>query len=385
MSDYVDMERDSRLRRDMRAAGLKAILAWFPEDLVLTGGSWPCLGMNLCLYPAEGQPVYYLSTPEPDDVVPEGFLARRFPIQSGNWSALRSMLAADLQRLGVAGPGIARDGGQHAVTSFPGETPVFGNEAISMILDGVRTCDANDLFTEAGLRKTPLEIGRIRRANAVAGAGLAAFYAGLRAGASEAEIAAAVEGAIQSRSGKDGCRTARAWAMVQGGENILNSGTFSRSSGNVHRDGDLVLLELGTCVDGYWSDLTRTGCVGAANDRQRFLLKAVKGAQAAAIGAIRPGVTHEAVDAVARSHLEALGLGAGFTHNCGHHVGFRYHDRGPALQKGSVSPLSEGMVITVEPGCYGADFGGGSRFEDNVLVTANGSEVLSPMDITWPG
>jgi Xaa-Pro aminopeptidase len=380
-----DRERDSRLRSAMREAGLGAILAWFPEDLVLTGGTWPCLGMNLCLYPAEGQPVYYLSPPEPEDVIPPGFLERRFAIEAGDWGGLRRLLAQDLARLGVARLGVATDGGQHATTSFAGETPIFGGAAIAAILADLATVDATELFTQAGLRKTPLEIERVRKANQVAGFGLSAFHEALRAGRSEAEVAAAIEGAIQSRSGNDGCGVARAWAMVQGGDNIYWSGTYSRSSGNRLKEGDLVLLELGTCVDGYWSDLTRTACVGPAGDRQRALLQAVQGAQAAAIAEIRPGVTHEAIDGAARSYLEARGLGKGFAHGCGHHVGFRYHDRGPALQKGSATPLAEGMIITVEPGCYGREFGGGARFEDDVLVTSVGAEVLSPRDITWAG
>jgi Xaa-Pro aminopeptidase len=41
------------------------------------------------------------------------------------------------------------------------------------------------------------------------------------------------------------------------------------------------------------------------------------------------------------------------------------------------------MIVTIEPGSYGAEFGGGARFEDDVLVTEHGAEVLSPRDISW--
>jgi Xaa-Pro dipeptidase len=381
-----DAEREEILRQGIRAAGLKAILAWYPEDIVVTGGTWPCNGITLCLYPADGQPVFYAGAGEPQDVLPAGFAHRRFTPQPGAWSELRDQLAGDLVLLGVrAGElGITEDVGQHALPSFPGETTPLTQAAAAIILEGISPRDATSLFDHFSQKKTRLEIEAIRRTNAAARAGLEAFHASLKPGRSEAQVAAAVESAIQEYSGSGGCARARGWAHVQGGPNILMAGTFSRSSAAKLSDGDIVLLELATCVDGYWSDLTRTAPVGRRiGDRQRALLTAVRDAQAAAIAAVRPGVTHEQIDAVARKYLTAKGLGSGFAHNCGHHVGFRYHDRGPVLQAGSMALLEAGMVITVEPGAYGAELGGGARFEDNVLVTADGAEVLSPRDVAW--
>jgi len=381
-----DAERDHILRREIRAAGLKAILAWYPEDILMIGGTWPCNGLALCLYLADGEPVFYAGAGEPADVLPPGFTHRRFPPQPGSWEELRNLIAGDLVLLGVrAGEvGITRDVGQHAPPSFPGETPPLTQSAAAIIMEGISPRDATGLFDRLSQKKTAREIEALRRTNAIARAGLEAFHASLKPGRSEAQIAAAVESAIQERSGTNGCALARGWAHVQGGSHISLAGTYSRSSATRLSDGDVVLLELATCVDGYWSDLTRTAPVGRRmGDRARALLTAVHEAQAAAIAAIRPGVTHEQIDAVARAHLTEKGLGAGFTHNCGHHVGFRYHDRGPTLQAGNTAPLEAGMVITVEPGTYGEALGGGARFEDNVLVTAGGAEVISARDVAW--
>jgi Xaa-Pro dipeptidase len=380
-----DPEREQLLRGAIRAGGLQAILAWYPEDIVMAGGTWPCLGLTLCLYPAVGTPVFYAASNEPADVLPAGFVHRRFAPGPSAWTELRSLLGADLQELGIqpGGLGTAADDGQHALPSFPGETPPLTVRAAETILGGFVVREATSTFTEAGLCKTARETAAIRRTNAAAGAGLDAFHAALVAGSSEADIAAAVEAAIQSFSGREGSRLARGWAHVQGGKNIYLGGTYSRSSSLRVVDGDLVLLELATCVDGYWSDLTRTACVGRIGEKQRLLLSAVKEAQAAAIRAVRPGASHESIDAAARRSLTERGFGAGFVHGCGHHVGFRYHDRGPALQSGSTAALKEGMVITVEPGSYGVELGGGARFEDNVLVGPTGPVVLSPMEKSW--
>lgn len=380
-----DPEREQILRGAIQAGGLQALLAWYPEDIAMACGTWPCLGLTLCLFPAGGAPVFYAASNEPADVLPAGFVHRRFSPGPSAWTELRSLLGADLKQLGIQPGrlGTAADDGQHALPTFPGETPPMTAHAVDAILGGFAVRDATAIFTEAGLRKTAREVEALRKTNAAAGAGLDAFHAALRAGASETDIAADVERAIQSFSGREGSRLARGWAHVQGGKNIFLGGTYSRSSSLRVADGDLVLLELATCVDGYWSDLTRTACVGRIGEKQRLLLSAVKEAQAAAIKAVRPGATHESIDAAARRFLTERGFGAGFVHGCGHHVGFRYHDRGPALQAGSTAVLKEGMVITVEPGSYGVELGGGARFEDNVLVGPTGPVVLSPIEKSW--
>jgi Xaa-Pro aminopeptidase len=143
----------------------------------------------------------------------------------------------------------------------------------------------------------------------------------------------------------------------------------------------MVAVELATCVDGYWSDLTRTGVVGAPDEKQAALLAAVREAQEAAIREVRVGVTCGQVDAAARRILNERGYGAGFTHSTGHQVGLRYHDPGPALEASSTVRLEAGMIVTVEPGVYGAAFGGGARFEDNILVTEDGPISLSPHEL----
>ena len=117
-------------------------------------------------------------------------------------------------------------------------------------------------FADLYLRKTIEEIQAIRLANQVANFGLKVFFENLTPGIPEADIAAAVESAIYRQIGRDGIFHSRAWAMVQSGPNSAHAGQFNRSTGRRLQDGDLVLIELATCVNGYWSDLTRTGTVG---------------------------------------------------------------------------------------------------------------------------
>src|SRR6185312_6073097 len=75
-------------------------------------------------------------------------------------------------------------------------------------------------------------------------------------------------------------------------------------------------------VDGYWTDITRTYCLGRPDARQQAMYEAVFAARAAALDAIRPGVAAVDVDSAARRVLAERGFGKEFTHGVGHNVGF---------------------------------------------------------------
>jgi Xaa-Pro aminopeptidase len=144
-------------------------------------------------------------------------------------------------------------------------------------------------------------------------------------------------------------------------------------------EGDLVVLGFGGVLDGYCCDLTRTVAIGPPSSEARRLYTAVYDAQQAAIAAIHPGVESTAVDAAARSLLEARGLGEAFGHGTGHGLGLEIHEEPritrPRPDVASV-PLVAGMVVTIEPGAYIPGVGG-VRIEDDVLVTETGCEVLT--------
>ena len=377
-----DAERTALLHQALAQENLEAVLAWRAEEIVLTCGVQPHLGLTLCLYPRAGTPIVYAPEQEQVSTLPDHLTIQRYEPGSGSdptsWNDLKSRLEADATRLSLRRIGYAPETGRQAPPGNAAEGQPLSAPVIAHLLEAFDTRPTR-LLANQMLHKTSREIALIRIANAIAGAGLRTFYALLQPGRTEAEIAGQIEAAIQARSGRDGCGLARAWAYVQAGTNSVLAGTVSRSSGASLQAGDLVVLEMATCVDGYWSDLTRTGVAGTPTAAQKALLTAVRKAQQAALNAIRPGVPHAAIDRAARRVLEEGGYGSGFTHATGHHVGFRYHDPGPILAAGSESVLELGMIITVEPGVYGAAFGGGARFEDNVLVTADGSEVLSPM------
>jgi Xaa-Pro dipeptidase len=372
----IDLERRQRVQSALEPSGLDAVIGARAEELVLLTAHASHLGLSLAVQVRDAAPILYVPTAEPEETL-EAALNGGVTVRRLEPADLEAALRDDLSRLGVGCVGVAE---------WSARTATFGSAAegsglnLQDLLRGFERRDAAAMLARLMRRKTPLEVARLRKTQTVAAFGLRAFQDALAVGATEAAVAGCIEAAVHARTGRDGVHQARAWASVQSGERTRLAGAQSRSSGRALRAGDLVVLELATCADGYWSDLTRTAVVGTPSPEQTRLLEAIRAAQRAALRALRPGATHAAVDAAARAVMTERGFGAAFAHATGHHVGFRYHDPGPNLEPGVEVTLEPGMVVTIEPGAYGAF--GGARIEDNALVTETGCEWLSMAEVS---
>lgn len=141
-------------------------------------------------------------------------------------------------------------------------------------------------------------------------------------------------------------------------------------------EGDVVLIDTGCRVQGYNSDITRTYVFGDPSPELRRVWEVEKRAQAAAFAAVRPGVPCEAVDAAARTVLEAEGFGPdyelpGLPHRTGHGIGLSIHEA-PYLVRGDRTPLQPGMCFSDEPMIVVPDRFG-VRLEDHFHVTETGA------------
>jgi Xaa-Pro dipeptidase len=345
----------------------------------------PLLGLSFLLFPAESEPVLFAPEFEPLDSLTENIEVVTFPWGSLNcdrpFAVLEENLESELKALHISCADVGTLGVSPGRSPLPvqsAEQPPLPDEILPELVRGFRTGrDLDTAFLRLYLHKTEKEIGQIRWANKIAHVGLEAWRASLVPGATEAETAAVAEAAIHRCTGIDGIGTARGWAMVQSGPNTSKAGRFNRSSGRRIVSCDLVLIELATCVDGYWSDLTRTVTIGEGPEEARDLLSVVHEAQRTGLRAVLPGVLASEVDAAGRTVLSEAGYGAFFTHATGHHFGFRYHDPGFPIAPDVREPLECGMVITVEPGAYILERQLGARTEDNIVVTELGAEILS--------
>jgi Xaa-Pro aminopeptidase len=142
----------------------------------------------------------------------------------------------------------------------------------------------------------------------------------------------------------------------------------------------LLLVDWGARCNLYRSDLTRSLITARISPKLERIYGVVFNAQRKAIEAIRPGVTGQEIDGIARGVIADAGYGRYFGHGLGHGIGLDIHEL-PRLATTSTTVLKPGMVTTVEPGIYIPGWGG-IRIEDDVLVTRNGHEVLTSVPKT---
>lgn len=217
--------------------------------------------------------------------------------------------------------------------------------------------------------KTEAEIDSLRQACAISAAALTDILPVIRAGRTENEVRIALEKAMLDRGSE---RPSFATIVASGVRSALPHGT---ATDKVIEVGDFMTLDFGAVYAGYHADMTRTFVVGVASARQRELYAAVLQAQEAAVAAARAGSEACMMDAAARDVLREACLVDYFTHSTGHGVGLEIHEE-PRISHLSREILTDGMVITAEPGVYIPAYGG-LRIEDSLVVRGDKAEILT--------
>ena len=151
------------------------------------------------------------------------------------------------------------------------------------------------------------------------------------------------------------------------------------------REGSILMLDDGCLVEGYSSDITRTFVLGKPTAKMLAVFDVVRRAQTAALQTARPGALAADVDAAARKVIIDAGYGPGFkyfSHRVGHGIGMDGHEWPYLVHNNMFGPdlaprLKPGMTFSDEPGIYiKGEFG--IRLEDDMVITANGAELLTP-------
>jgi len=168
------------------------------------------------------------------------------------------------------------------------------------------------------------------------------------------------------------------------------------SSKRVLKDGDIVSVDFGVVLDGYFGDAAITVPVGEKVDPTTVrLMQVTEASLHAGIEAVRPGATLGDVGAAVQDVVEAAGFSV-VRDFVGHGIGSKMHED-PQVpnygQKGRGMKLREGMVIAIEPmvnagkpdvvvlgdgwTAVTADGSMSAHFEHSVAVTATGSRILT--------
>lgn len=255
----------------------------------------------------------------------------------------------------VVGPSAAIPPDMELYTKITDRIPGITVKNSACFLESMRT------------HKNPEEIAALEKAIEITHKGLSESLSMIRPGISEFQLAGKLEQSFRDQ----GAQYVSFPSIVGGGghSTVLHYEKLDKAIPS----GELVLIDCGAEWNHYAADVTRTFPIdGKFTDFQAKIYDIVLEAQKAAIASIKPGISMDSVDQIARSVIRKAGYADAFIHGTSHYLGVEVHDAGDYWQ-----PLTAGMVITVEPGIYLQDAKIGVRIEDDVLVTPDGSRVLS--------
>ena len=227
-------------------------------------------------------------------------------------------------------------------------------------------------LTQIRIRKDEAEIEAMQKAVQIAQAALQAALSAIQPGITERELAAEITVQLLRHGSESQLPFT---PIVASGPNSANPHAFP---GDRHlQSGDMLIIDWGANVGGYFSDLTRTFAIGEPEDELKLVAQTVMQANTAAREIAGPGVTAQEIDRAARKVIEDAGYGGYFIHRTGHGLGMEGHEA-PYIREGNSLPLEPGMTFTIEPGIY-IPGRGGVRIEDDVVITDQGLRSLSDL------
>lgn len=355
MSEYA--LRLSAAQKLMRTEGIDALCLSVGSDLpYLTGyKAVPLERLTMLVLPSEGNGTIVLPGLEAPRVNSEGL-----PFSVRGWGDTEDPISIV--------DGLLADAG----------TLLIGDETWSRFLIELQSANtarsiakASDLMATLRMVKSPDEIAKLRAAAASVDAVVGQLENVRFSGRTERDIARDIIDLATTA----GHETMEFWIVASG----PNGASPHHEPGDrVIEHGDAVVVDFGGHQNGYASDTTRMFVVGEAPYGFDDVYEVLLLAQIAAVESVRPGVTAESVDAVARDIISGAGYGDLFIHRTGHGIGMDTHEH-PYIVEGNTQLLEPGMAFSVEPGIYNPGEWG-MRIEDAVAVTDDGVERLNRTD-----
>jgi Xaa-Pro dipeptidase len=226
---------------------------------------------------------------------------------------------------------------------------------------------AADGFRRSRAIKLPEELDLLRHASHITDQAIEDAAMMMRAGVSELEIAAEITRAIVAGGGIP------RFVVVTSGERSSRADAYPRC--RPLQEGDLVRMDIGATVDGYYSDMARTYAVGDPGSLARDRYAALLRGQRLELDLIRPGVTAREVFVAAIEEVRKGVLPEYKRNHCGHGIGLRPSEF-PLIEPRSETILEPGMVLCVETPYYEIGWGG-MMVEDTVIVTSDGQDLLT--------
>jgi Xaa-Pro dipeptidase len=281
------------------------------------------------------------------------------------WNEDENPLAAVAAWLGKRGLAKGRIGVEETVR-------YFAVDGLEKAMSGATVVNGAPVVRGCRMHKSAAEIALMQIASDITIAAYRHTAPRIEAGMTPADIGAIMATATSALGGQNG------FELILLGE--ASAYPHGSSKPQAVRDGEVVLMDCGTTVHGYQSDISRSFVYGKASARQRQVWDQMRKGQDVAFAAAKLGTPAGAVDDAVRSYYAGLGWGPdyklpGTSHRTGHGIGLDGHE--PVnLVRGETTKLAPGMCFSNEPGIYiPGEFG--IRLEDCFHMTESGPKWFS--------
>ena len=376
MSWPPDDAKLERVRALIAEEELDALVVRAPDNVLYLTNFWGMKGYDAVVFPREGEPILIALEASAADVERTAWTNEVRFLKGYEEGDPRPPTARTLDLAREAAHDFDRIGlelslGTQAADRMVGEPTTFTRDWFDAFPNAT---DATPLLARARAIKTSQEIERIRLANDLCAEAMDYVRGHIRTGMKASEAAALWQGFVHGAgTGFRGeVELALGFSLVWSGPGIR---TFTATTSAPLVEGEPTLFEIWVCVDGYWCDHTKNLVLGELTARYVELEQQLAEVYDAAVAHCRPGASLPELDRLIREGIAAAGYPGQPSHPVCHGVGARAHEPPYAHQAGT-GTIAENMVLAIEPGIYW-EGGGGLRFEDNFLVTADGAEKLS--------
>lgn len=252
----------------------------------------------------------------------------------------------------------------------PTRHTVSGFKAMKKAMAPAKMVEAVGLPETITRVKAPFEINELAHAANIVSMAYERMLGSIKAGMTERQVATMLANTTREMGSE---KDAFDIIVVSGARSAMPHG---RASDSVIKKGDVVTVDFGCCVHGFYSDMTRTFAIGTPSKKVMEVFAVLYDAHLSALDAAVTGVTAAQLDAAARDLITAAGYGDYFRHSLGHGLGYEVHENPRVSYANTKEVLPEGCVVTIEPGIYlPGKFG--MRIEDDVVITKDGPDILT--------
>ncbi len=369
----------------LERANVSAVVCALPANVLLLSGYWPVVGTACAVVWRHG-PVVLILPPDEQELASVSWadVVRPMTGDIGTEAALSEQLRTAAKQWG--GERIAVEHGPCFEAASYAAMCIYGASLWDIAAAAwpmTSLVPADPFLATLRAHCTDADQERIGAACKVAEGAFLSAPRTIRPGIREVEVAGRVRARLGIAPSIAGGRSDGYVYCMSGAAAAHAYRAYARSTSKRIDEGDLVLVHCNAYVDGYWTDVTRTYCVGDLDSRRTAIYDAIFAAREAALAVVRPGAAARDVDRAARTVLEERGFGAAFKHSTGHGVGFSAidHHARPQIAASSDDVLDCGMVFNIEPAIYLEGYGG-ARHCDVVAVTEVGARVLTPFQLS---